>query len=145
MGLPAGPRKHFGPQPVASMGNYLTTALRQRGAPFWRSGYEDDPHGWPSYIWHIAVQEHEATVYGSMKSVTAYFGEDWDAIDPSRVLRVIRDFMNLFNKAQHEIEVWPSPQKLIGCPLLQDGCISPRTPALDSLQGLQSHCQLIPL
>ncbi len=46
-------------------------------------------------------------MYGSMKSVTAYFGEDWDANDPSRVLRVIRDFMNLFNKAQHEIEVCP--------------------------------------
>ncbi|CAL5223204.1 g5679 [Coccomyxa viridis] len=50
------------------------------------------------------TEEHEASVYGSMKSVTAYFGEDWDANDPSRVLRVIRDFMNLFNKAQHEIE-----------------------------------------
>ena len=58
-------------------------------------------------VWPIAVQEHEASVYGSMKSVTAYFGEDWDANDPSRVLRVIRDFMNLFNKAQHEIEVCP--------------------------------------
>ena len=58
-------------------------------------------------IWPIAVQEHEASVYGSMKRVTAYFGEDWDANDPSRVLRVIRDFMNLFNKAQHEIEVLP--------------------------------------
>ncbi len=46
-------------------------------------------------------------MYGSMKSVTSYFGEDWDANDPSRVLRVIRDFMNLFNKAQHEIEVCP--------------------------------------
>ena len=44
-------------------------------------------------------------MYGSMQSVTAYFGEDWDANDPSRVLRVIRDFMNLFSKAQHEIEV----------------------------------------
>ena len=60
-------------------------------------------------ICHVCVQEHETSVYGSMKSLTAYFGEDWDANDPSRVLRVIRDFMNLFNKAHHEIEVWHPP------------------------------------
>ena len=58
-------------------------------------------------ICNVIVQEHETSVYQSMKSLTAYFGEDWDANDPSRVLRVIRDFMNLFNKAHHEIEVCP--------------------------------------
>ena len=40
-----------------------------------------------------------------MKSVTVYFGEDWDANDPSRVLRIVRDFMNLFDKSMAEIEV----------------------------------------
>ena len=48
-------------------------------------------------------------MYDGMKSLTAYFGEDWDAGDPSRVLRVVRDFVNLFNKAHGEIEVQPSP------------------------------------
>lgn len=48
-------------------------------------------------------------MYNGMKSLAAYFGEDWDAGDPSRVLRVVRDFVNLFNKAHGEIEVQPSP------------------------------------
>jgi hypothetical protein len=51
------------------------------------------------------AQEHEASVYEGMRSLTAYFGEDWDANDPSRVLRVVRDFMDLFGKAHREIEV----------------------------------------
>lgn len=61
----------------------------------------------PCHLLHLAcsVQEHEASVYKSMKSLTAFFGEDWDANDPSRVLRIVRDFMNLFNKAHQEIEV----------------------------------------
>ena len=46
-------------------------------------------------------------MYAGMKSLTAYFGEDWDAGDPSRVLRVVRDFVNLFDKAHREIEVLP--------------------------------------
>lgn len=46
-------------------------------------------------------------MYAGMKGLTAYFGEDWDAGDPSRVLRIVRDFMNLFDKAHREIEVCP--------------------------------------
>ena len=57
----------------------------------------------------VSLQAHEADVYAGMKSLTAYFGEDWDAGDPSRVLRVVRDFVNLFDKAHREIEVLPSP------------------------------------
>ena len=53
----------------------------------------------------MSLQAHEVDVYDGMKSLTAYFGEDWDAGDPSRVLRVVRDFVNLFNKAHGEIEV----------------------------------------
>lgn len=40
-----------------------------------------------------------------MKQVTEYFGEGYDATDPSKVLRVIRDFMLLFDKAVFEIQV----------------------------------------
>ncbi len=39
-----------------------------------------------------------------MKRATEYFGEDWDANDPSRVMRIVRDFMNLFDKSMAEIE-----------------------------------------
>jgi hypothetical protein len=41
--------------------------------------------------------------------VTTYFGEDWLENDPSRVLRIVRDFMNLFDKAMAEIEVQACP------------------------------------
>jgi hypothetical protein len=50
-----------------------------------------------------------------MKRVTEYFGEDWDANDPSRVLRIVRDFMNLFDKSMAEIEVRARPQSLSPC------------------------------
>ena len=40
-----------------------------------------------------------------MQQVTEYFGENYDATDPSKVLRVIRDFMQLFDKAVFEIKV----------------------------------------
>ena len=40
-----------------------------------------------------------------MQKVTEYFGESYDATDPGKVLRVIRDFMLLFDKAIFEIQV----------------------------------------
>ena len=40
-----------------------------------------------------------------MQQVTEYFGEGYDATDPSKVLRIIRDFMLLFDKAMLEIKV----------------------------------------
>ncbi len=51
--------------------------------------------------------------YEAMRGVTAFFGEDWDEGDPSRVLRIVRDFVNLFDKSMAEIEV--------RCPLRVDG------------------------
>ena len=78
-------------------------------------------------------------MYDGMKSLTAYFGEDWDAGDPSRVLRVVRDFVNLFNKAHGEIEVLPSPTVQAPLPRLaayKAGC----TPVCLSFQQLMSMC-----
>ena len=40
-----------------------------------------------------------------MQKVTEYFGEKYVATDPGKVLRVIRDFMLLFDKALFEIKV----------------------------------------
>ena len=50
-------------------------------------------------------QEHEAGTFEAMRSVTAFFGEDWDEADPARVLRVVRDFVALFDKCMAEMEV----------------------------------------
>ena len=52
-----------------------------------------------------APQEFEAAVYESMKDITAYCGEDLDSNDPSRILRVVRDFVKLFEKALGDIKV----------------------------------------
>lgn len=51
------------------------------------------------------VQEFEKQVSKEMQQVTEYFGEGYDATDPSKVLRVIRDFMTLFDKSIFEIKV----------------------------------------
>lgn len=51
------------------------------------------------------VQEFEKQVNAEMQKVTEYFGENYDATDPGKVLRVIRDFMLLFDKAIFEIKV----------------------------------------
>ena len=51
------------------------------------------------------LQELEKQVTAEMQQVTEYFGENYDATDPSKVLRVIRDFMLLFDKAIFEIKV----------------------------------------
>ncbi|CAL8462809.1 g2342 [Coccomyxa elongata] len=50
------------------------------------------------------AESYDAETMAAMKRVTEYFGEDWDANDPSRVLRIVRDFMNLFDKSMAEIE-----------------------------------------
>lgn len=44
-------------------------------------------------------------MYESMKGITAYCGEDFDPNDPSRILRVVRDFVKLFEKALGDIKV----------------------------------------
>ncbi|KAL0019924.1 hypothetical protein WJX77_010272 [Trebouxia sp. C0004] len=50
------------------------------------------------------AEEFEKQVTAEMQQVTEYFGEGYDATDPSKVLRVIRDFMMLFDKAILEIK-----------------------------------------
>lgn len=73
----------------------------------WHACSEVLPHHEAFLLSHMMcrAQEHEVSVYEGVRSLTAYFGEDWDANDPSRVLRVVRDFMDLFGKAHREIEV----------------------------------------
>ena len=56
-------------------------------------------------VLHVYVQEFERQVSKEMQQVTEYFGEGFDATDPAKVLRVIRDFMTLFDKSIFEIKV----------------------------------------
>lgn len=56
--------------------------------------------------------------YEELKKVTEFFGESYDAMDPSRILRIVRDFMRLFDKSTKEIQVCGGcvmrGQKLVG-------------------------------
>lgn len=51
-----------------------------------------------------APQEHEEGAYAALRDITAYFGEVFDETDPSRVLRIVRDFLGLYEKALAELE-----------------------------------------
>jgi len=44
-------------------------------------------------------------VYDKLKAIATYCGEDFDPTDPSRILRVVRDFMRLFEKSLADIRV----------------------------------------
>lgn len=53
-------------------------------------------------------QEHEEGAYASLRDITAYFGEAFDEVDPARVLRIVRDFLGLYEKALAELEARPA-------------------------------------
>ena len=44
-------------------------------------------------------------MYDKLKAIATYCGEDFDPTDPSRILRVVRDFMRLFEKSLTDIGV----------------------------------------
>ena len=44
-------------------------------------------------------------MHAAMKQVSEYFGELHEAGDPARVLRVIRNFMPVFDKTLEEVKV----------------------------------------
>ena len=44
-------------------------------------------------------------MYDKLKAIATYCGEDFDPTDPSRILRVVRDFMRLFEKSLADIRV----------------------------------------
>ncbi len=51
-----------------------------------------------------ASQEHEEGAYTALRDITAYFGEAFEEADPSRVLRIVRDFLGLYEKALAELQ-----------------------------------------
>ena len=54
---------------------------------------------------HVCLQALDKSVHAAMKQVSEYFGELHEAGDPARVLRVIRNFMPVFDKTLEEVKV----------------------------------------
>ena len=68
------------------------------------------------------VQKYEVGTVGDVEALTKYFGESYNPVDPGRVLRVVRDFMLLFDAAMLKIQVGPAPRPLalsMPCPGLR--------------------------
>ena len=55
------------------------------------------------------VQEYEKGVQAALRAVAVYCGEDWDENDPSRTLRIVRDFLALFDRVLLDIRVRAPP------------------------------------
>lgn len=68
------------------------------------------------------MQGLDKSVHAAMKQVSEYFGELHEAGDPARVLRVIRNFMPVFDKTLEEVKVCSTLLSavalLYGCELL---------------------------
>ena len=54
-------------------------------------------------------------MYEKLKAIATYCGEDFDPMDPSRILRVVRDFMRLFEKSLADIRVHTGCRTLFCC------------------------------
>lgn len=52
-------------------------------------------------------------MHAEMKQVSEYFGELHEAGDPARVLRVIRNFMPVFDKTLEEVKVHSTPASVL--------------------------------
>eukprot|EP00891_Asterochloris_glomerata_P008988 jgi/Astpho2/8988/Aster-x0377 len=50
------------------------------------------------------MQKYEVGTVGDVEALTKYFGESYNPVDPGRVLRVVRDFMLLFDAAMLKIQ-----------------------------------------
>ena len=66
------------------------------------------------------VQKYEVGTVGDVEALTKYFGESYNPVDPGRVLRVVRDFMLLFDAAMLKIQVGHVPPPVtMPCPGLR--------------------------
>ncbi|KAK9806804.1 hypothetical protein WJX72_003461 [[Myrmecia] bisecta] len=50
------------------------------------------------------LEEYETATYAGMKGITEYFGEDFQPNDPSRIMRVVSDFVRLFDKVIFDLQ-----------------------------------------
>ena len=53
----------------------------------------------------LELQDLEKTMYGDLKKVTEYFGEEFAPADAIRLLRTVRDFVVLFERGLADIKV----------------------------------------
>lgn len=51
------------------------------------------------------MQDREKAMYSELQAVTEYYGEDYAPADPTRIMRVVRDFVGLFEKVLRDIKV----------------------------------------
>ena len=69
------------------------------------------------------MQALEKTVNADMKQMSEYFGELHEAGDPSKMLRVIGNFLRVFDSTLDEIKV-NGKNPLDVCTSAQDNCIT---------------------
>jgi hypothetical protein len=51
------------------------------------------------------LQASEQAAHQQLEEAATYCGENFDANDPSRTLRIVRDFLNLFDRVLADIKV----------------------------------------
>lgn len=51
------------------------------------------------------LQASEKAAHQQLEEAATYCGENFDASDPSRTLRIVRDFLNLFDRVLADIKV----------------------------------------
>ena len=61
------------------------------------------------------LQALEKAVQSDMKSVSEYFGELHEVSDPVKVLRVIRNFMPVFEKGVDDLKVCDTSLTMLAC------------------------------
>lgn len=54
---------------------------------------------------NIPLQASEKAAHQQLEEAATYCGENFDASDPSRTLRIVRDFLNLFDRVLADIKV----------------------------------------
>jgi len=62
----------------------------------------------------LVAQEREKAMYAELQELTEYYGEDFAQADPTRIMRTVRDFVQLFEKVLRDIKVWGMPRKHVG-------------------------------
>ena len=54
---------------------------------------------------NIPLQASEKAAHQQLEEAATYCGENFDPSDPSRTLRIVRDFLNLFDRVLADIKV----------------------------------------
>lgn len=74
------------------------------------------------------LQEKDALVLDELKNITAYYGEDFTEQDPLRIVKIVQDFLLLFNKSLQDIKQKEEKQMKAA----RSGALQAKKPALKS-------------